>query len=87
MEWLILQWLSFLLFIIIDLPCLKGELHIADAVPTEPEATISNPSKPLVSYFYSYLIFIHLGGRLVMHLIEKKTKGVNMQGIKTARPG
>ena len=42
MEWLILQWVSFLLFIIIDLPCLKGELHIADAVPTEPEATISN---------------------------------------------
>ena len=87
MEWLILQWVSFLLFIIIDLPCLKGELHIADAVPTEPEATISNQSKLLVSYFYSYLIFIHLGGRLVMHLLEKKTKGVNMQGIKTARPG
>ena len=33
---------TFLLFIIIDLPCLKGELHIADAVPTEPEATILN---------------------------------------------
>ena len=79
--------MSFLLFIIIDLPCLKGELHIADAVPTEPEATISNQSKPLVSYFYPYLIFIHVGGRLVMHLLEKKTKGVNMQGIKTARPG
>ena len=42
MEWLILLWMSFLLFIIIDLPCLKGEFNIADAVPTEPEATILN---------------------------------------------
>ena len=29
---------------------------------------------------------IGIGGRLVMHLIKKHTKGTEMQGIKVARP-
>ena len=33
----------------------------------------------------SSLIF-NLGGRLVLHLIKKHTKGTAMQGVKVARP-
>ena len=32
------------------------------------------------------LIFKLPGGKLVMHLIKKHTKGTGMQGVKVARP-
>ena len=69
---------------------MKGELHTEEAVLTEQEATTSEPLRHQVSTLLKFQIihcfYIFLGGKLVLHLIKKHTKGTQMQGVKVARP-
>ena len=69
---------------------MKGELHTEEAVPTEPEATTSEPLRhqvnTLLIFQLIHCFYIFLGGKLVLHLIKKHTKGTQMQGVKVARP-
>tara|TARA_B110000285_G_C14878271_1_gene492601 strand:+ start:170 stop:553 length:384 start_codon:yes stop_codon:yes gene_type:complete len=59
-------------------------------VPTEPEATTSDPSRLQVSFRLKFQLIrgfiIFIGGRLVLHLIKKHTNCTHMQGVKVGRP-
>ena len=69
---------------------MKEELHTEEVVHTEPEATTSDPSRHQVGIFAKFHLtrcFTFLiGGRLVLHLIQKHVKGNGIQGVKVARP-